>query len=125
MVKANLQHAKPAKLSRAAEFIGACEESGGSFNSQQVSSQPAPAHQEAAQAQEAPTPTPTYSEELFDRYPPPPELEGELSEEEIGELKVLLGGKPMRIAAPNHKDLESWGLQCYEQYAIYDAYAFC
>lgn len=71
----------------------------------------------------APPPRPFYTKALFDKYPPPPELEGELSGEEIEDLIALLDGKPMRIAAPEDYALAAWGLECYEQYAIYDAYA--
>lgn len=66
---------------------------------------------------------PTYTAELFDRYPPPPELAEELSAEDVQAVRSLFEGWQMRIAPPSPRSLAAWGLDSYEQYAIYDAYA--
>lgn len=61
-----------------------------------------------------------YTAALFNKYPPPPEIE--LEREEIGELQDLLMDKPISTALPEPEDLKLWGLESPEQYAIYDAY---
>lgn len=66
---------------------------------------------------------PAYTAELFDRYPPPPELADDMTAEDVQEVRSLLEGKEMRIASPTPESLAAWGLDSYEQYAIYDAYA--
>lgn len=62
-----------------------------------------------------------YSQALFHKYPPPPEID--LSKEEIEELAEVLKDQPMTIDPPTPEDLETWGLESVEQYAIFDAYA--
>lgn len=68
---------------------------------------------------------PVYTAELFDRYPPPPELADEMSAEDVLEIRSLFEGKEMSIAPPSPNSLAAWRLDSYEQYAIYDAYACC
>lgn len=64
-----------------------------------------------------------YCQALFDKWPPLPEFE--LAQGDVQYLAEMLEGRPMRIASPSPEDLQLWGLECYEQYAIYDAYACC
>lgn len=63
-----------------------------------------------------------YSDDLFDKWPPPVEMEGRLNQNDIEQIKAEMRGQPMCGIRPNSKELEQWGLTCAEQYHIYDLY---
>ena len=63
-----------------------------------------------------------YSDDLFDRWPPPVEMEGRLEADEVDQIKAQMRGQPMQGPSPSSKELKEWGLTCVEQYHIYDTY---
>lgn len=63
-----------------------------------------------------------YSDDLFDKWPPPQEMEGRLDQDDIEHIKAYMYGQPMCGPRPNSKELGQWGLTCVEQYHIYDIY---
>jgi len=61
-----------------------------------------------------------YSDDLFDKWPPPADMEGGLDADEIDQIKAEMRGRPMQGPRPTVEDLKEWGLTCVEQYHIYD-----
>ena len=59
-----------------------------------------------------------YSDELFDRYPPPKGW----TEEDLRLIKAERRGLKMRIPSPTLDQLRSWSCECYEQFCILNAY---
>lgn len=62
---------------------------------------------------------PRYSDELFARWAPP----AGLSKHFVKEVQDSLRGACMSIGSPTLEQLCDWQLECYEHYAILDAYA--
>ncbi len=63
-----------------------------------------------------------YSDDLFDKWPPPADMEGRLQADELAQIKAEMRGQPMQGPRPSIEDLREWGLTCAEQYHIYDTY---
>lgn len=63
-----------------------------------------------------------YRDDLFDKWPPPAEMEGRLEADEIDQIKAEMRGQPMQGPRPTCEELKEWGLTCVEQYHIYDTY---
>ena len=64
----------------------------------------------------------SYSDDLFDKWPPPAEMEGRLEADEIDQIKAEMRGQPMQGPRPTDEELKEWDLTCVEQYHIYDTY---
>ena len=60
------------------------------------------------------------SDDLFDIWPLPAEMEGRLDQDDIEHIKAEMRGQPMSGPRPNSKELKTWGLTCVEH--IYDTY---
>lgn len=63
-----------------------------------------------------------YSDDLFDKWPPPADMEGRLQADETAQIKAEMRGQSMQGPRPTIEDLKEWGLTCAEQYHIYDTY---
>lgn len=63
-------------------------------------------------------PSIVYSDDLFDKWPPPADMEGRLEADEIAQIKAAMRGQPMQGPKPSYEDLKEWGLTCVEQYHI-------
>ena len=63
-----------------------------------------------------------FSDDLFDKWPPPADMEGRLDAQEIEQIKAEMRGRPMQGPRSTAEDLKEWGLTCVEQYHIYDIY---
>ena len=67
-------------------------------------------------------PSLVYSDDLFDTWPPPADMEGRLQADELAQIKAEMRGQPMQGPRPTIEELKEWGLTCAEQYHIYDTY---
>ncbi len=63
---------------------------------------------------------PLFTKELFLQYPPPADFG--LDDEDFAEVQASLCGRPMPSGRPTQEQLKVWGLECYEQLVIYNAY---
>ena len=81
-----------------------------------------PGQQVHTAVQQRGIPSIVYSDDLFDKWPPPADVEGRLEADEIAQIKATMRGQPMQGPRPSIEDLKEWGLTCVEQYHIYDTY---
>ncbi len=63
---------------------------------------------------------PLFTKELFLQYPPPAEFG--LDDDDFVQIQASLCGRPMRSDRPTQERLKAWGLECHEQFVIYNAY---
>jgi len=63
---------------------------------------------------------PLFTKELFLQYPPPAKFG--LDDEDFAEIQASLCGRPMPPDRPTQEQLKAWGLECYEQLVVYNAY---
>lgn len=63
-----------------------------------------------------------YSDALFEKWPPPAEMDGRLVRDDVDQIKAEMRGQPMQGPRPTNEELKRWGLTCVEQYHIYDTY---
>ncbi len=63
-----------------------------------------------------------YSDALFEKWPPPAEMDGRLDQDDLDQIKAEMRGHPMQGPRPTDEELKQWGLTCVEQYHIYDTY---
>ena len=61
-----------------------------------------------------------FTEELFDRYPPPPEAH--LTEKDIKDIKSSVLGRRILVPAPTPEQLITWRKDSHAHYAIWRLY---
>ena len=60
-----------------------------------------------------------FTDDLFDKYPPPPDME--VDQAGFAELRAELLGQKIGGKLPSNEQLK--GLECVEQYLLYNSYA--
>ena len=79
---------------------------------------PAPTDSGQTPCNTALTPDPCFTDELFDKYPPPEDW----SKEDLRLMKAQARGQKMQLPSPSLEQLQAWNLESYEQFCILTVY---